>query len=148
MAQGTVTYRLVFLFAILAAALVGGSSGVWLVDRDLPVVINSAETATPIVKPGGELRIEYTLLRKRSCEVTSDRFIIDAHKVRFELPDLNIKSGLQTGPDHYIVPVEVKPEAALGPATYRTITSYVCNPIQRLFPIEAGQRDINFVIRE
>lgn len=116
-------------------------------DRDLPVVVYTAEASSPIVAPGSELRIEYTLLRKRSCEVSSDRFIIDSKKTRHELPDLNIRAGLDIGQDHYFVPVDVKPEVAPGPAVYRTITSYICNPLQRVFPISAGQRDISFIVR-
>ena len=147
MAQVSLKIRLFSWITVLALGLLGGWLGTQAADRDLPVVIYTAEASSPIVSPGSELRIEYTLLRKRSCEVSSDRFIIDSRKTRHELPDLNIKAGLEIGQDHYFVPIDVKPEVAPGPAVYRTITSYVCNPLQRMFPIAAGQRDIGFIVR-
>lgn len=140
-------YRWMMYVCVAGLWFCGGALGIYAADNEMPVMVRTAEAATPIVSPGGELRIEYTLERRRSCEVWSDRFVVDARKVRFELPDLNIKAGLPLGPDHYIVPVEVKPEAAPGPAFYRTVTSYRCNPLQWIFPINGGTRDIPFIIR-
>jgi hypothetical protein len=88
------TYRLVFMFAILAAALLGGGSGVWLVDRDPPTIIYSAEAQPPVVAAGGELRIDYVVRRLRVCAASVDRFIIDKFKTRYELEDLNVNAGL------------------------------------------------------
>lgn len=147
MAQISMKHRMAIYFSVFVLWVVGGWLGSLASDREVPVLIYTAEASSPIVSPGSELRIEYTLLRRRSCEVSSDRFIIDSRKTRHELPDLNIKAGLDIGQDHYFVPVEVKPEVATGPAVYRTITSYVCNPMQRIFPIRAGQRDITFIVR-
>jgi hypothetical protein len=146
MAEITMKHRLTLYFSVFVLWILGGWLGSLAADRDLPVVIYTAEAATPIVSPGAELRIEYTLLRRRSCEVNSDRFIFDSQKTRFEVPDLNIRAGLATGPDHYVVPVNVKPETAPGPAIYRTITNYICNPLQRIWPIEGGVRDISFIV--
>lgn len=140
-------YRLMLYLCVAGLWFCGGALGIYAADNEMPVMIRTAEAVTPVVSPGGELRIEYTLERRRSCEVMSDRFVIDAQRVRFEVPDLNIKAGLPLGPDHYIVPVEIKPEAAAGQAIYRTVTSYRCNPLQFLFPIRGGTRDISFLIR-
>jgi hypothetical protein len=147
MAQGTVTYRLVFIFAILAAALLGGGSGVWLVDRDPPTIIYSAEAVVPIVPAGGDLRIDYVVRRLKPCTVSVDRFIIDKFKTRYELPDLNVGAGLPLGEDRFIQPIEVPPGVEPGPAIYRTTSTYVCNPLQRLWPITGGTRDIPFIIK-
>jgi hypothetical protein len=147
MAQGTVTYRLVFIFAILAAALLGGGSGVWLVDRDAPTIVYSAEAVTPVVPAGGELRVDYAVRRLRSCAVSVDRFIIDKFKTRYELPDLNVNAGLPLGEDRFVQPVRVPADVEPGPAIYRTASTYICNPLQKIWPIAAGARDIGFVIK-
>lgn len=132
---------------MLALGVLGGWLGTQAADRALPVVIYTAEASSPIVAAGSKLRIEYTLLRKRSCDVSSDCFIIDSRRTRHELPDLNIKAGLDIGQDHYFVPIEVKPEVTPGrPFTARS--NYTCNPLQRMFPIAAGQRNIRFFVRE
>jgi hypothetical protein len=147
MAQGTVTYRLVFIFAILAAALLGGGSGVWLVDRDPPTVIYSAEPVISIVPAGGELRIDYVVRRLRSCAVSVDRFIIDKFNTRYELADLNVNAGLPLGEDRFVQPVQVPLGVEPGPAIYRTTSTYICNPMQKLWPIAAGTREISFVVK-
>lgn len=140
-------YRIPLYLLVAVLWGIGGALGVYWTDSEMPVMVRTAEAATPVVPAGGELRVEYTLERRRSCAVQSDRFIIDAQKVRFELPDLSIRAGLPLGPDHYVVPVDVKPEAAPGPAFYRTVTNYRCNPLQWIFPLAGGTRDIAFIIK-
>ena len=147
MAQGTVTYRLVFIIAILLAAVVGGGSGVWLVDRELPTVVISAEPVAPVVVSGGELRVDYVVRRHRSCSVSVDRFIIDRFKTRYELDDLNVNAGLPLGEDRFVQPVRVPEGVEPGPAVYRTASTYVCNPLQKLWPITGGTRDIPFLVK-
>ncbi|RYF40834.1 MAG: hypothetical protein EOO27_47150 [Comamonadaceae bacterium] len=147
MAQGTVTYRLVFIIAILLAAVVGGGSGVWLVDRELPTVIISAEPVAPVVAAGGELRVDYVVRRHRSCAVTVDRFIIDRFNTRYELDDLNVNAGLPLGEDRFVQPVRVPQGVEPGPAKYRTSSTYTCNPLQKLWPITGGTRDIPFLVK-
>jgi hypothetical protein len=147
MAQGTVKYRVVFLFALVAAALLGGWLGALAADRDMPTIIYSAEPTNPIVAAGGELRVDYVVRRLRSCNVSIDRFVIDKFKTRYELEDLNVNAGLPLGEDHFVQPIRVPPDAEPGPAVYRTASTYVCNPLQRLWPITGGVRDINFIIK-
>jgi hypothetical protein len=147
MAQGTVTYRLVFFFAILFAAVIGGGAGVWVTDRELPTVVLSAEPVSPVVAAGGELRIDYLVRRHRSCAVSIDRFIIDRFNTRYELDDLNVNAGLPLGDDRFVQPVKVPLGLEPGPAKYRTASIYICNPLQRFWPITGGTRDINFVIK-
>jgi hypothetical protein len=146
MAQGTVKYRLVFLFALISAALMGGWLGALAADRDLPTIVYSAEPVTPIVAAGGELRIDYVVRRLRSCSVSIDRFIYDKFKTRYELDDLNVNAGLPLGEDRFVQPVKVPLGLEPGPAVYRTASTYTCNPLQRLWPITGGARDISFII--
>jgi hypothetical protein len=147
MAQGSVKYRLVFLFALVSAALLGGWLGALAADRDLPTVVYSAEPVHPSVAAGGELRIDYVVRRIRSCNVSIDRFIYDRFKTRYELEDLNVNAGLPLGEDRFVQPVKVPLGVEPGPAIYRTASTYICNPLQRLWPIYAGTRDIGFIVK-
>ena len=147
MAQGTLKYNLTFIIAIVSMALFGGWMGTLAADRDLPTVVYSAEPVHPVVAAGGELRIDYVVRRLRSCSVSVDRFIIDRFKTRYELDDLNVNAGLPFGEDRFIQPVRVPLGVEPGPAIYRTASTYICNPLQRLWPITGGTRDIPFIVK-
>lgn len=116
-------------------------------DREQPIVVYSAEAMTPVVARGGELRVQYNLVGRCTCDVIIDRFVYDRFKTRFELPDTTIKAGLPLGEDHYVVPVRIPDDAEPGAAVYRTSSTYMCNPLQRLWPIVGGVRDIPFIIK-
>lgn len=140
-------YRLaVYLFVAVLWGL-GGTLGYFATDREMPTVIISAEPVTPVVAPGGELRVDYVVRRHRSCAVTVDRFIIDRFNTRYELDDLNVNAGLPLGEDRFVQPVRVPPGVEPGPAKYRTSSTYTCNPLQRLWPITGGTRDIAFLVK-
>ncbi|WP_441229393.1 hypothetical protein AB7828_03415 [Tardiphaga sp. 215_C5_N2_1] len=126
---------------------VGGGAGVWVIDREIPTIIIAAEPVTPVVAAGAELRIDYVVRRHRSCAVSIDRFIIDRFNTRYELEDLNVNAGLPLGEDRFVQPVKVPQGVEAGPAKYRTSSIYVCNPLQRLWPITGGTRDINFLVK-
>lgn len=133
--------------AIVLSATLGGYSAALVADRNVPVDVMSAEATTPFVAPGGTLRVGYTVYRRKQCDVFIDRFIIDAAGTRHTLPDSEIKRGLPLGPDRYGVLADVPEKAVLGPATYMTITSYVCNVFQLLSAIPGGTQKVDFTIR-
>jgi hypothetical protein len=106
-----------------------------------------SEAKSPVVA-GGELRIDYVVRRRRSCAVSVDRFVIDKLKTRYELEDLNVNAGLPLGEDRFVQRVRVPPGVEPGSAIYRTTSTYICNPLQRLWPIAAGTREISFVVEK
>lgn len=140
-------HRIAFFVCVVSLSLLGGWVGTLAADREMPTIVYSAEPSKSIVPAGGELRIEYVVRRTRMCAVDVDRFIIDSDKVRFPLDDLQVRAGLALGEDRFIQPVKIPPEAVNGPATYKTISTYYCNPLQKLFPIQGGERSIHFVIQ-
>jgi hypothetical protein len=83
----------------------------------------------------------------KPCTVSVDGFIIDKFKTRYELDDLNVNAGLPLGEDRFVQPVRVPLGVEPGPAIYRTTSTYICNPMQKLWPIAGGTRDISFLIR-
>lgn len=147
MAEGTMKYKFTLYFSVFVWCAFGMWLGTLAADREMPVVMYDVEALTPFVDPGGELKVEYAVFRRRSCEVQIDRFIYDSGKVRWPLLDTNINAGLPLGEEHYVVPVKIPEGAMKGPAFYRISPTYICNPLQRLWPISGGSRDVAFIIR-
>ena len=140
-------YRLALAASITSMAFLGGWLGFLAGDRDLPTVTYVAMALTPEVAPGADFRVKYVMRRIRSCEVHVDRFIFDGENIRHVLPSLELNAGLRLGEDQYTVPVRVPESAKPGRARYSVTSSYICNPLQRLWPIVGQQRDIWFDIR-
>jgi hypothetical protein len=142
-----VRHRVWLGLSVAAMAFLGGWLGFLAGDRDIPTTTYSAQTLTPEVAPGGVFRVSYTMRRHRSCETHVDRFIYDSENTRHVLPPLDFNPGLRLGQDEYTVPVKVPEEAKRGPARYSVVSTYICNPLQKLWPIIGEQREIRFEIR-
>jgi hypothetical protein len=135
-------------FTFGVATTVGVALGLWTIDRDPPVVINSVQVLTPEVPPGGRLRIKYQVNRIRECAVHIDRLLLDSAKVRGELTDLSFaKPPGPLGNDEYTTEIRVPDTFSQGPAVYRTLTTYRCNLIHAIWPVPWGPNDVSFVVR-
>lgn len=132
-----------------AAAAIGTMFGVWVIERDPPVVTNSSEVLTQTVPPGGVLRIHNRVTRFRQCQTHIDRLLLDSAKVRSELSDVDAERPLgPMGEDEFTIEVKIPSTFSNGPAIYRTITAYRCNLIHKWFwPIVLGPVDIIFEVR-
>jgi hypothetical protein len=132
----------------VAFAAAGGTLGLWASDRRLPTVNLETKVLTPVVRPGGELRVEYKVLRYRGdCAINVDRLLFDSTKARYDLPDRSFSgSPGPTGPDTYVVPILIPSSFAQGPATYRIISRYECNAIHRLWPIVTPEASVSFLV--
>jgi hypothetical protein len=148
MAENSLRYQLTFVLTVFFMGMFGAWLGFLTIDREVPTVTYDARAITPVVSPGGELRVAYKMFRRRSCETNVDRFIFDSENVRHVLSDLSFNAGLPIGQDSYTVPVKVPDIAKKGRAVYRVTSSYVCNPIQRLWPIVGPAREIQFEIAD
>lgn len=132
---------------LLLVAFWSGIAGVMVSDRQLPVTVLSRRVLTPEVEPGGVLRIAYSIERSKACRTLAERLIIDADGTRHILPDLDFEALGNPGSDDFVSQVGVPINAAPGPAKFRAVTSYACNPVQRfIWPITVVAPDQNFVI--
>lgn len=119
----------------LSLGAVGLATGSWVADRTPPTVVLSATQIGQVV-PGGQLRVRYIVERYRSCAFTVDRVLFDGKEVRLDLPDLTWKAAPgPLGRDEYTVLVDIPDDFAPGPSIYRTVISYECNVLHKLWPI-------------
>lgn len=127
--------RLMWQLPVLV--LIGIASGAmswWATDRSDPVTVKSMRALTPIVAPGGTVKIALELDRHRSCPLHIDHWMTDANGLRKVLPGIEFASlpgalGEAAVIDQYDIPLDFAP----GQACYSRISTYMCNPIQRLF---------------
>lgn len=139
------------MWRTLALALVGAASGtlgLWASDREPPVV----RTANPValegvVPPGGSLGVRFSVFRKRSCAVKVERMLFDASDVRYPLEDLAFSGELAgLGNSVYTSKIAIPRSFSQGPARYRTVSTYTCNLVHRLWPIVMPASEVAFKV--
>lgn len=126
-----------------------GLLGTWVADRQPPTEIISFKLMTPVVPPGGELKIAYYVFRNRSCATTFQRTYRDGDNppARHALDDIVIASSpANPGWDEYTTVVPISVKAMRGKASYRPIILYRCNPIHLLWPIVQIPGNVDFQI--
>lgn len=110
------------------------SLGYWTQDRAEPVTIMSATIEKDDVKPGEFFRIRYVIKRHRICRVHLENVMYDGTRTRFTMPDEDFEQSPGViGDDNFAIAVFIPNEASPGPASYRGIRSYYCNPVQKWF---------------
>lgn len=135
----------VISFTLFAA--MGGTVGFWVLDRQSPTVVIDAVPMNEPVRPGEDLRIKYRVQRFRSCETTIDRTLFDADQVRVILDDIAFNSAPgPMGESVYVATVPIPRSFATGAGRYRVATKYVCNPLQRLWPVVVENPDLYFKV--
>jgi hypothetical protein len=140
------------IWRTMTLILVGGLSGaagLWISDRDPPTVSAAKpEVLTPTVQPGGYVRIKYTLLRRRSCAVKTERLLFDGDNVRYPLEDLTFEAApASLGPDSYVSQVPIPRTFSQGQGRYRTISTYTCNLVHKWFwPIAGQPTEVEFKV--
>lgn len=131
---------------ITLAGLASGWLGFMASDREPATVVYRMWPEPPVASAGQTVRFNYAAHRRRSCATHVDRFVFSSDGVRHVAPELSFPHGaLPVGADHYTVPLIVPENAAIGPATYRTVNCYRCNLLHALFPI-CETREIAFAI--
>lgn len=137
---------------ILALIFIAGVSAVlgsWAADREPPARVLARHIESPIVAPGDSVYIYYAVDRRRSCNSHIDRFLFDANKVRFTLPDEDYEASPGPfGPQEYRISIRVPITAAMGPARIVTAGSHVCNLMHYLWPVTTMSPPIEFTIGE
>lgn len=138
--NGLIALILLFVSAVL---------GYWFQDREAPTDIKDLHAATQIVKPGGVLKIRYTLERRKSCHVVVEQLVYDGDGTRMEVLDEDFVSAPgRVGTDTFALAVPIPITATPGNARYRAIRSYFCNPVHTWFnwPVVVQSKDIMFRI--
>jgi hypothetical protein len=131
--------------------LVWFTIGYWAQDRSPPITVISEITETPVVNTGEVLQIRYQINRHRQCSLVLEHDIFDGKRIRHRLDTQEfLTSPGPVGPDEFAIAVDITSSMAGGRATYRSVRSYYCNPLQRWFtwPIVVTPSDIPFIIQE
>ena len=136
------------IFAVVVFGGFGAMLGLWTTDREPPTRAARINVLTSEVRPGAELRIMYTVQRWRSCKTHVDRLLVDADGVRRDLADVDFAGAPgPLGETTYIISITIPRSFAQGRAHYKAISTYTCNPIQRMFsPIVVAGDDIEFEV--
>lgn len=124
-----------------------GLLGFWAGERTPPVDVLDATVLTPVVRPGEDLRIKYTVFRRASCRTKFQRTYRDSENARYTLEDIDIwYSPAPLGHDEYVSLVPISSRAQPGAASFRAITVYICNPIHNIWPITQVSAQVPFRI--
>lgn len=134
------------MLAFAVAALVFGPLVMWVADRTPPIELQVWQAMPPKVKPGETVYRVIKVNRLRICETDPDTLIIDGAKVRWNFDEPSISAPGRIGIDEYRRPVVIPLQANPGPAEMRTTSSFVCNPIHRIWPIKVVFEPLRFTI--
>lgn len=118
----------------------------WTADRTPPIEIKLWQAFPSEVKPGETVYRVIRVNRLRICETDPDTLIIDGAKVRWNFEEPKITAPGQVGIDEYRRPVAIPLQASPGPAEMRTSTTFICNPIHRIWPIRLVHDPLKFTI--
>jgi hypothetical protein len=130
------------MFAWLLIAAVAGVLLFWAFDRSPPFELKDYTVFNG--RRGETLLVSATVHRAvdRSCSVTFSRYLFDAKGVRTDLSGIQYMTASaleqmnRVNPDRLLLNVKVPDSVQPGPAKLVTSLEYVCNPIQRLWPID------------
>lgn len=127
----------------------------WMaMDRQPPYTGHVGRLIPPDPRPGDPVSVEWKLTIHRVCDGWVQREVIDSQGVicvyeRQPAIRRDQLFGQQKGSeaDRLNRQFRICERAATGPARYRAITCYECNPLQRWWPVCTRTPDINFTIR-
>lgn len=134
------------IMASLAIALVAYTG--WQVgDRSLPVVIlEEPVLLTPVVKAGEEAKVRIKFVVQQYCPTHVDAFLFDANDTLVRQTAHDAESGqAEVGkPEEFILPIPVPIDAPSGRTTFRALTTYRCNWVQRMWPLVAPPFEVSW----
>lgn len=133
---------------VFGLAVVGSFNlALWVADREPPVEYEHAIALASQVPQGGAIEIEYSVFRKRICDVTAKRWLTDAMGERHSIPQYTVGLQLLAGRETYRRAISIPSIAAPGPARYEVSLDYICNPLQQIIgPIRVVSPPIRFEI--
>ena len=98
------------------------------------------------VKPGDTIYRVIRVNRLRVCETDPDTLVIDGAKVRWHFEEPKIVAPGKIGADEYRRPVVIPMQASPGSAEMRVSSTFVCNPVHRIWPIRMVHEPLKFKI--
>jgi len=121
--------------------------GIWVADREPPIIYEDAKALSSTVEQGGTIEIEFSVFRTRICPLITKRWLTDSAKERHSIPQYTTGLRLLAGRETYRRSITVPVAAAPGPAEYRVTLEYVCNPLQNFMgPIVVTSPPIKFKV--
>lgn len=117
-------------------------------DHTPPIEVLSTTVVTPVVEPGGRLKVRYDLNRLRTCSTDKSWAIIDGQdEVRWFGP-VHIPAPGPVGHETNTYETRVPEDAAPGHARLRISLSWSCanNYLQKVMPITENLPDVPFEI--
>jgi hypothetical protein len=138
--------RLFFVASLGAIAFVFGMLGLWVADRDIPVVGIQSMVVNSDVGPGQIIRVKVNAYRIRSCRTLVERFIEDSTTTRFSFPDIDYINPGPPGHIETFIELLIPQRVNNGVAIIKTNASWECNPVHRIWPIMDRQPDIAVLI--
>lgn len=142
--------------ALMAAAVtIVGVPAWYALDRRPPITITDVEVLTPEVEQGGVFIWQVTLDRHRECSFERSSLLIDGgNYVRRDLPVRLASAGIVEDDDVRVFSEPIPSGAVPGEAEYYRWGEYVCNPLQRWWPVrisltnvaDGGDKPLKFTI--
>jgi hypothetical protein len=105
------------------------SLAVYWYNEAPPVSYSRREILTPSVPPGGPLMVKISAELTKDCVATSHRTIVDAAGVETDYAPVT-----RPAVTDFVVTIQVPLGATPGPAKYRSIVEWNCNPVQAWYP--------------
>lgn len=113
-----------------------------------PIAILERRLVTPIVEPGGELRIENIVAVASSCDVDVVRELIDANGIIYNFAATDWPDVIQTTDDfvEFTSVIPLPDTLTVGEALYRVELTWYCNPLQVMLPTTFRLNDLRLTI--
>lgn len=99
-------------------------------------------------KAGDRVAVHWTGERKRSCFGVVHRQIVDSHGVVYAFEAVTAVYAEARPTIQLVREFSLPAQISAGPAVYRSVTRFVCNPIQNFWPIIIAGPDVLFNIAE
>lgn len=114
---------------------------IYLYNENPPVTYTQRKVLTPVVAPGGTLKIRISSDVGDDCTAVVYRTIVDSAGVQ-----TNYAGERRPMETDYTIEMTVPLGAAPGPAFYKPRLDWQCNVIQAIWPRTVYQRQLEFEI--
>jgi hypothetical protein len=134
----TQAFSWLLMFVITIVLIVQSTYWIWF-DDEAPLTYNSSQFIAG--GPGQPANIVFNVTRSRFCDGRVYRWLEDSTGNRYYLPTVYLDSEQlaeleRKSPGKITVTVDIPHNFAEGVGKYVAQTEYMCNPLQKYFPIK------------